>query len=68
MNISPKSELFFYPYEINNKLIDSKRQLPNLKKLLNKTEFGNEEVGVRKIYDANVASHCYYQKNMHLKM
>ena len=30
------------------KLINSKRQPPNLKKLLNKTEFGNEEIGVRK--------------------
>ena len=32
-------------------LINSKRQLPNFKKLLTKAEFSNEEVGVRKCQD-----------------
>ena len=31
------------------KLINSKRQRPNLKKLLTKAEFSNEEVGVKKV-------------------
>ena len=33
------------------KLINSKQQPPNLKKLLTKAEFSNEEVGVRKCLD-----------------
>ena len=52
------------------KLINSKRQPSNLKKLPTKAEFSNEEVGFKsaKICDANIASHCYYPQNIHLKM
>ena len=34
------------------KLINSKRQQPNLRKLLTKMEFSNEEVGVKKCQDS----------------
>ena len=52
------------------KLINSKRQPPNLKKLLTKAEISNVKVDVEssKIRDANVASHCYYPKNIPLKI
>ena len=56
------------------KFINSKRQPPNLKKLLTKSEFSSEEVGVKrkrwkqmeetaKICNTAVTSHCYYRKN-----
>ena len=47
------------------KLINSKQQPANLKKLLTKAEFSNESA---KICDPNIASHCYYPKNIHLNM
>ena len=47
------------------------RQLTNNKKLLTVAERSNEEIVVKMFhlqYDSNVASHCHYPKNVHLKM
>ena len=46
------------------KLINSKKQPLDLKKLLTKAEFGYEEVGAKKFQD----SRCMYPKIIHLKM
>ena len=53
------------------KLTNRKRQLTNNKKLLTVAERSNEEIVVKMFhlqYDSNVASHCHYPKNVHLKM
>ena len=48
------------------KLINNKRQPPNLKK--RNSAMKKYVLESAKIHDANVASHSYYPKNIHLKM
>ena len=52
------------------KIINSKQHPSNLKKLLPKVEFSNEEVGTKKCQDTQCecCNHCYYPRNIHLKM